>query len=48
MNDNSLIEECTHQTVHITVIAQMLTCETTVLVCSDCGKKLTEPETDSR
>lgn len=37
---------CPHLITHIRVKAVVCTCETTVEVCSSCGKELTEPKTD--
>lgn len=37
---------CDHEKTHIKVIESIVTCETTVEVCEDCGKILTEPKTD--
>lgn len=37
---------CDHKNTHIKVISSVVTCETTVIVCDDCEKVLTEPKTN--
>jgi hypothetical protein len=45
---HSITEICLHDIAELRVIAVAGTCETTVLICSDCGKELEEPNTDCR
>lgn len=40
--------DCEHKNRVIKVISTVFTCETTVTICTDCNKHLTEPETDCR
>jgi hypothetical protein len=42
----SIREVCPHDITEIRVIAAVATCETTVLVCTECGKQLTQPKTE--
>ncbi len=42
----SVTEVCPHNIVYLKVIESIVTCETTVEVCQDCGKILTEPKTN--
>jgi hypothetical protein len=37
---------CQHVKTHIKVKESIATCETTVEVCSSCGKELTQPKTE--
>ena len=39
-------EECKHITKVTEVLNSSATCETTIEVCADCNKRLTEPKTD--
>jgi hypothetical protein len=42
----SITEVCPHDIAETRVIESVATCETTVLVCTQCGKHLTEPKTE--
>jgi hypothetical protein len=42
----SINEICSHDITEIRVIAAVATCETTVLVCTECGEQLTQPKTE--
>lgn len=44
--DFSITEVCPHDIAVIKVIATLVTCETTQLVCVECGQALEEPKTD--
>jgi hypothetical protein len=35
-----------HETTEIKVINAIVTCETTVIICSECKKELSEPKTE--
>jgi len=37
---------CSHKNQRIKVIATVVTCETTVIVCTECKQELTKPKTD--
>lgn len=39
-------ENCPHHNTEIKVVGGSLGCETTVIACVDCGKHMTEAETD--
>ncbi|MCH4828240.1 MULTISPECIES: hypothetical protein [Flavobacterium] len=39
---------CDHKNTHIRVINNIVTCETTIVVCDDCKITVTEPITDCR
>lgn len=39
-------QECSHTTTKIRVLESVATCEKTVLVCTACGKQLSEPKTE--
>lgn len=46
-NENySIKETCPHDIAELKVIAVAATCETTVLICCDCGQELEEPKTE--
>jgi hypothetical protein len=42
----SITEICLHDIAEIIVIHSVCTCETTVLVCTQCGEQLTQPKTE--
>jgi hypothetical protein len=42
----SITEVCPHDIAVINVISTCATCETTQLVCADCGQELEEPKTE--
>ena len=42
----SITEVCPHDIAVINVIATCVTCETTQLICADCGKELEGPKTE--
>lgn len=42
----SITEICPHDIAETRVIESVGTCETTVLVCIECGKQLEKPKTD--
>lgn len=44
--DYSITEVCPHDIAEIKIISTCVTCETTQLVCSDCGEALEEPKTE--
>ena len=44
-NDYSIEEVCEHSITYLKVIESIVTCETTVEVCENCGEILTEPKT---
>jgi len=46
MEEYSITEVCPHDIAETRVIESVATCETTVLVCTECGKHLTEPKTE--
>ncbi len=50
MNDpistSQFLKDCPHDIACIRVIHTVCTCETTVLVCAECGKELSEPKTE--
>jgi hypothetical protein len=46
MEKYSITEICPHDIAEIKVIESVGTCETTVLVCSECGKELEKPKTE--
>lgn len=37
---------CSHKNQQIKVTESTVTCETTVIICTDCKKILTKPKTD--
>lgn len=37
---------CSHKNQAIKVLFVACTCETTVIICTDCNKELTKPKTD--
>ena len=37
---------CPHTETHIRVLHTAGTCETTVIVCSECGTQINEPKTE--
>lgn len=39
---------CSHPETYIKVLEEIVNCEKTVVACRNCGKHLTEPETDCR
>lgn len=39
---------CKHLDKRTKVISSTFTCETTVVICLDCNKELTEPKTECR
>lgn len=46
MDQYSITEICPHDIAEIKVIESVVTCEKTVLVCTECGKELEEPKTE--
>lgn len=46
MENYSITEVCSHEIAEIKVLYTCVTCETTQLVCCDCGEKLEEPKTE--
>jgi hypothetical protein len=46
MEEYSINEVCPHDIAETRVIESVATCETTVLVCIECGEYLTEPKTE--
>jgi len=46
MGKYSITEVCPHNIAVIKVIETVVTCETTVLVCTECGKELEQPKTE--
>ena len=46
MDNYSITEICPHDIAEIRVIESVVTCETTVLVCTECGEYLSEPKTE--
>lgn len=42
----SITEVCPHDIVEIRTLAVTCGCETTVLVCTECGEHLEKPKTD--
>lgn len=46
METYSITEVCPHDIAEIRVIESVATCETTVLVCIECGEQLTQPKTE--
>jgi hypothetical protein len=46
MEKYSITEECPHDIAETRVIESVATCETTVLVCTQCGEQLTQPKTE--
>lgn len=43
---NSITVVCTHDIAEIKVLESTATCETTVLVCMECGQELEPPKTE--
>ncbi|MFE3849110.1 hypothetical protein ACFX5D_14145 [Flavobacterium sp. LB3P45] len=46
MEKYSITVICPHDIAEIRVIESVATCETTVLVCTECGEELEKPKTD--
>ncbi|WP_175513979.1 hypothetical protein [Flavobacterium degerlachei] len=46
MESYSIIEVCPHDIAEIRVIESVATCETTQLICTQCGEALEPPKTD--
>lgn len=46
MEKYSITEICPHDIAETRVIESVGTCETTVLICSECGKELEKPKTE--
>lgn len=46
MEKYSITVVCPHDIAEIKVIESIATCETTVLVCTECGKQLEKPKTE--
>jgi hypothetical protein len=46
MDSYSITEICPHDIAETRVIASVATCETTVLVCTECGQQLSKPKTE--
>ncbi|WP_348814095.1 hypothetical protein [Flavobacterium maritimum] len=46
MEKYSIIEVCPHDIAETRVIESCATCETTVLVCTECGEQLEKPKID--
>jgi hypothetical protein len=44
----SITEVCSHDITETKVISVVGTCETTVLVCTECKEQITEPKTECR
>lgn len=44
----SITEVCSHDIAETKVISVVGTCETTVLVCTECKEQITEPKTECR
>lgn len=44
----SITEVCPHDIAEIKVISTVGTCETTVLVCTECKEQINEPKTECR
>jgi hypothetical protein len=42
----SITEICPHDIAEIRVLESVATCETTVLVCTECGEELENPKTE--
>ena len=42
----SITVVCPHDIAEIRVIESIATCETTVLVCTECGEELEKPKTE--
>ena len=42
----SITEVCPHDVAEIRVLNVTCGCETTVIMCVECGKKLSEPQID--
>lgn len=42
----SITEVCPHDIAEIVVLESVVTCERTVLVCSECGEQLEKPKTE--
>ncbi|KFC59841.1 hypothetical protein [Flavobacterium gilvum] len=42
----SITEVCPHDIAETRVIESVATCETTVLVCIECGEQLSKPKTE--
>lgn len=46
METYSITEVCSHDIAEIKIISTCVTCETTQLVCSNCGEALEPPKTE--
>jgi hypothetical protein len=46
MDSYSITEICPHDIAEIRVIESIATCETTVIVCTQCGEHLSTPKTE--
>lgn len=46
MGKYSITEVCPHDIAEVRVIESVATCETTVLVCTQCGEYLSNPKTE--
>lgn len=46
MDSYSITEICPHDIAETRVIESVATCETTVLVCTQCGEQLSTPKTE--
>lgn len=42
-----ITDQCHHDIAEIKVLDSVATCETTVIVCSDCGEHLSKPKTET-
>ena len=46
---NKLIQDtCLHRNTKTQVIESIVNCETTIIICQDCGMKLTQPKIECR
>lgn len=45
-SDGFKVTVCKHTNTFIRVLQSVVTCETTALFCADCGKQITEPNTE--
>jgi len=46
MEKYSITVVCPHDIAKIKVLESIVTCETTVLVCTECGEELEKPKTE--
>lgn len=46
MEKYSITVVCPHDIAEIKVLESIVTCETTVLVCTECGEEIEKPKTD--